>query len=122
MKGLREDWRYMPFTCCSKSLQRITIPSTVTKISYSAFSSCTNLRDVVLNNGLKEIGSNAFHSCSSLQFINIPSTVKTITPRAFEDCSNLQEVVLNEGLETIEEFAFEGCESLTSIEAAIYSS
>ena len=40
------------FEACT-SLSSITLPSTVTEIDWCAFNNCNNLREVVLNDGLK---------------------------------------------------------------------
>jgi len=65
---------------------RESIPSVVTHVRFhpsvvevgvsnGAFSYCSSLMKVVLNDGLREIGECAFANCNSLQSINIPSTV-----------------------------------------------
>jgi len=73
------------------------------------------LKEVVLNEGLTAIGSNAFQYCSSLQSITLPSTVKEIGEYTFNSCNSLKEVVLNEGLEKIGGHVFAGCTSLQNI-------
>ena len=83
--------------------------------SNDAFMYCTSLREVVLNDGLREIGVCAFQGCVSLQKITIPSTVTKIGADAFNDCVSLREVVLNEGLQKIGWQAFFNCRSLENI-------
>jgi len=83
--------------------------------SNNAFMFCASLREVVLNDGLTEIGRSAFQGCVSLQKITIPSTVTKIDADAFNDCVNLREVVLNEGLQKIGWQAFFNCQSLLNI-------
>ena len=53
--------------CDCSSLQNITIPDSVTKIGYGAFS-----------NSVKYIGRSAFERCSLLTNINTPKNVKNI--------------------------------------------
>jgi len=84
---------FAAFSNC-KSLESITLPSTLTKIGDSGFCLCTNLRTVVLNEGLKKIDRYAFQYCSSLQSITIPSTVTKIGAYAFEGCERLSEIVI----------------------------
>ena len=98
-----------------KSLESITLPSTVTHIGPSAFWGCENLREVVLNEGLKKIMMHAYYECRSLQRITLPSTVTDIGVEAFSNCDDLKEVVLNDGLKDIGEFAFSGSKSLQRI-------
>ena len=107
-----QDIKYATFNNCI-SLERITIPSTVTEISYCAFSYCPNLRDVVLYDGIKRIRHDAFHGCRSIQRITTPSTVNYIGSDAFMNCSSLREVIIVnfEGVQ-IKSDAFTDCTSL----------
>ena len=102
------------FAHCT-SLERISIPYTVTDIDEGAFYRCSSLREVVLNEGLVKIGKNAFLGCESLESITLPSTVMDIDELAFQDCSGLKEVVLNEGLVSVGKYAFQECQTLESI-------
>ena len=102
------------FAYCT-SLERITIPSTVTDIGNCAFGECKSLREVVLNDGLEKIGNSAFRLCTSLESITIPSSVNNVNQGAFLECHKLKEVVLNNGLERIGLKVFASCKSLQSI-------
>jgi len=90
------------------------LPSVVS-INHEAFYHCKSLREVVLNEGLKEIENHAFTRCTSLQSITLPSTVTMIGSNAFASCESLIEVELIDGLREIGEYAFDGCNSLQSI-------
>ncbi|MBQ7454926.1 MAG: leucine-rich repeat protein [Clostridia bacterium] len=48
------------------------------------------VREVVLPEGLEEIGEYAFSGCNDLVRLHLPSTLKTIGPGAFESCMRLQ--------------------------------
>ena len=48
-------------------------PSAI-EVRNEAFKDCNKLQEVVLNDGLRDIGESAFQSCSALQRITIPST------------------------------------------------
>jgi len=87
----------------------------VTDVERQTFIECTELKEVVLNEGLVTIDYGAFDKCTSLTSITLPSTVTEIGHKAFNECSSLKEVVLNEGLKEIGELAFEKCTSLQSI-------
>ena len=69
----------------------------------TSFPGCDVLENVVLNEGLKEIGGSAFNSCKNLKKIHIPSTVTAIGGYCFERCSGLEEVTFADDskLETI---------------------
>ena len=98
-----------------KSLESITLPSTIVEIDSHAFQSCYNLREVTLNDGLQKIGDNAFSECTSLENVKLLPTLVEISAGAFECCCNLKEVELNDGLQKIGDGAFYKCSSLESI-------
>lgn len=79
----------------------------------------SNLKDevenVVINEGVTDIGKHAFLSFSKLKDVKIASTVEKIDVAAFEECTSLAEINLPEGLKEFGEEAFFGCSSLTSI-------
>ena len=77
----------------------------VESIGTDAFSSCTTLNKVTLNEGLKTIGVGAFQG-TAIEEIDIPGSVESIREKAFYSCINLEEVILNEGLKTISRLAF----------------
>ena len=54
--------------------------------------------EVVLREGLRSIGREAFHTCGSLEQIHLPSTLQSIGNNAFGGCINLRNVVLREGV------------------------
>ena len=89
-------------------------PSVVEVDNY-AFEDRKQLREVVLNDGLREIGEDSFYGCKSLKSIKIPSTVVEIGDLAFGNCTEMKEIVLNDGLKRIENSAFAGCSLLHCI-------
>ena len=79
------------------------------------FSYCTNLKEVVFNEGLQKIGLRAFQSCTSLTIVTLPSTVTEVGNTAFAGCTNLKEVIFNEGVQEIGCYTFQCCPSLAII-------
>ncbi len=69
----------------------------------------SDIKSVLIEDGITEIGSNVFSGCRQLENISIPSSVKIINNKAFYRCSNLQELLLPEGLESIGINSFGGC-------------
>lgn len=69
------------------------IPSNVTKIGNNAFAG-SNITDIDIPYGVKEIGSYCFYNCKNLISISIPSSVTTIGDYAFEDCTSLESITL----------------------------
>ena len=60
------------------TIEKVTIPDTVTSISYYAFCGCENLKEVTLPSKLQEIGNCAFIGCKSMSNILIPKAVELI--------------------------------------------
>jgi len=95
-----------------KDVVSVRFHQSVVEVEEKAFEDCKQLKEVILNDGLREIGEEAFHHCESLQSIAIPSTVKEIDVGAFYGCTELRKVVFNEGLQKIGRAAFAFCYSL----------
>lgn len=69
-----------------------TIPSDVKKIATYAFHGRSDLKSIILPEGLEEIGG-SFQWCGGLTSIDIPSTVTTISTSCFSSCgANLTEI------------------------------
>lgn len=131
-----KDGKTLIYYPAAKEYESFTLPSGVTHISYEAFSN-SKLVEIILPDGLQEIGSRAFEYCENLKLISIPDGVTDIGDSAFYSCVSLSEIklpasltVLGEnlfwrtGIEsitipegvTIVNSAFQYCESLVSIE------
>ena len=76
-------------------LERITIPSHITSIGYNAFEFCTNLYEVVIEEGCTEILESAFYECTKLKSITIPRSVRHIGSYAFYNCYKLDTIIYN---------------------------
>jgi len=71
--------------------------------------------NVIIPQGVREIGESAFGKTMTLEQVILPDGVKAIGPSAFSRCENLKRVSLPEGLERIEVYAFYGCFNLEEI-------
>ncbi|MDE7475090.1 MAG: leucine-rich repeat protein [Duncaniella sp.] len=98
-----------------RSLQSVTIPSSVTSIGDMAFSWCSSLQGVDIPSSVTSIGDSAFRWCCSLQSVDIPSSVTTIGDDAFNSCSSLESVTIPSSVTSIGDSAFGGCDSLQSV-------
>ena len=65
-------------------------------IEEGAFSSCENLAEILLPEGVDSIGKEAFRDCYSLTSIKIPSTLKSIERSTFYNCEKLQKVIIED--------------------------
>jgi glucan-binding YG repeat protein len=88
----------------------------VTKIDTDAFSGCANIKSVVLNDGLVEIGDNAFQG-TSISELDIPATVTRIGMYAFAG-TPVTSLVIEEGSAGIQlgVYAFRYCKNLRELE------
>ena len=96
-----------------KSLDNVTLPSSVERIGNYAFYGCSSLKTLVLNEGLKQIGTSAFLDCNSIETIVLPSTVTDIGNYAFRGCSSLSGITLSLSVTTLGNHVFYGCNTLT---------
>jgi hypothetical protein len=100
----------------NRDFVEVVLPEGLQEIGHCAFDGCTSLKTINLPDGLLSINNGAFRSCNSLLVIDIPSTVTFIGAAAFFECAALKEVSLYEGsLRTIGEQAFYDCPSLVKI-------
>ena len=79
------------------------------------FSECTNLTTVIMQEGLKGIGTGWFSGCSNLTSVTIPRSVKTIRACAFENCASLKSIVIPRNVTDIGSYVFSGCTNLTEV-------
>ena len=75
----------------------------------------SQVKTVVIENGVTSIGNNAFYNCSSLTSVTIPSSVTSIGNNAFYDCTSLTSVTIPGSVTSIGDRAFYGCSSLTDV-------
>jgi TonB family protein len=73
-------------------LGSIIIPEGVKSIGNNAFSSCHLLSSIVIPEGVKSIGSNAFYNCKFIESIVLPNSLETIDFSTFAFCPMLKNV------------------------------
>ena len=90
-----------------EGLTTITIPGSVKKIGNwwgnangQIFNGCSNLKEVILEEGIEEISGRAFDSCSKVKEWKLPKSLKRIGPRAFQS-TGVEEFNIPENVESI---------------------
>ena len=99
----------------NSNVKKVVIEDGVTSIGSYAFASCNNLTSITISNSVTSIGERAFAYCSSLTSITIPDSVTSIGDYAFQNCSSLTSITIPDGVTYIGYDMFAGCKSLTSI-------
>lgn len=117
------------------TLQKAIVKNGIIDLGYGSagggtFAYCTNLKSIILPNGLMYIKQACFEGCKSLTNISLPDSVISIDNAAFPDCSSLVNITIPEGVTSIYSYTFSDCsslasitipESVTSIEPAFYN-
>ena len=114
-------------------LTGVTIPKSVTRIDYEAFTGCTGLERVNISDlaawcAISFSSSDLDASTNPLEYahvlylngkavtkLTIPSGVTRVKDYAFSGCSTLKSAVIPEGVESIGNRAFSDCSGLTNV-------
>ena len=117
-KGAMKDYDYSdnPSPACNNSnVKKVVIEDGVTSIGESAFSYCRSLTSITIPNSVTSIGKSAFYGCWDLTSITIPDSVTSIGNAAFNSCTSLTSITIPDSVTRIGKYAFYDCSSLTSI-------
>ncbi|MCQ2222890.1 MAG: leucine-rich repeat domain-containing protein [Bacteroidaceae bacterium] len=122
----------------ANALQKVVLPSTVTEIPKSCFSTCKQLADITVNGtitSIAELGmygtgitdlsvfkfknaaldNEAFLRCLELKTINIPEGVVSLGNRCFSTCENATTVTIPASVTQMGAIVFTGCKALKDI-------
>lgn len=111
-----------------KTVKKVTVPASVTKIDTHTFYSAMGLEEIVVDEksgaylsddgilyskGKKDIV--AYPPNKSSESFEIPNTVKTLQNSRFAFCKNLKSIKIPESVKTIGDYVFQGCVGLTEV-------
>lgn len=102
------------FSYCS-GLTSITIDNGVKSIDYDAFCGCNGLTNITIPDNVTVIHSRSFRGCSGLTSVTFGNSVTSIEEDAFRDCIGLKNITIPNSLTSIGERAFRNCSNLTSV-------
>lgn len=91
---------------CKTNIKKIVIADGVSSIKSEAFSGCTQLQDVDIGDSVGIIGYGAFSGCASLEKLILPASLETIGSYTFTGCSNLNEITIHSRVKIIESNIF----------------
>ena len=95
---------------------KLVLPEGLKAVGADAFAGCSGLTEVTIPDGVTAIGNSAFSGCSGLTEVTISNGVTAIGDSAFSDCSGLTEVTIPDSVTIIGNRAFSGCSGLTEVE------
>ncbi len=102
------------FANCT-DLRELVIPEGVEELSVSVFDGLTNLRSVVFPNSITKLGVFTFQGCENLQNVVLPENIDLIGEYFFKNCSSLKNIVIPASVKIIRHDVFVGCKNLESI-------
>ena len=103
----------------NKKIKNVVISEGISEIGFGAFSECTSLKSITIPNSITLIDANAFCGCKSLDSIFLPDSIR-IFFGAFQGCSSLKSIVIPSASFNTNGYGgiFEDC---TSLENVIFS-
>ena len=104
-----------PFYYRRSNIKTVIIKNGVTSIGDYTFYYCKSLISVTIPDSVTNIGDSAFYYCTRLTSVTIPNSVTNISGYAFYYCTNLTSVTMGNSVTNIGQDAFCECTSLTSI-------
>ena len=99
----------------------VQIQNGVKNIGDNAFENCTNLTAVTIPNSVTRIDYDAFSGCTGLTSITIPYSVTSIGNYAFYNCTGLTSIAIPDSVKIIGSSAFYECTSLTEIDFSTHT-
>ncbi len=96
----------------------LTISGTGAIKGFSFSSSSLSIKEVVVKEGITEIGRRTFQNCAQIQTVTLPESLTTLEEGTFLGCSGLKKITIPKNCETIGNHAFYYCSGLEEISVA----
>ncbi len=115
------DGRVMVLTNVkNKAARQLNVPPfadgrPVNVIGNSAFSSCADLKRVIIPDSVTVIENSAFKGCSNLEEAELSRELISIGAAAFSGCTRLKKLIISNHTGRFEVNSFKGCSALTMI-------
>ena len=99
----------------ASQIKHVVIGEGITSIGEFAFGQCVNLLSVTIPSTVTHIGEMAFFECAKLSGVTLPNSVVSIGAAAFYKCESLTEILIPVGVKSIGNDAFWFCSALSRI-------
>lgn len=103
------------FQDLSGSVHKVVIEDGVKNIGSGVFFRLENLTDVTIPDSVTSIGVDSFNYCTALESITLPETVTFIDTGAFANCHSLKKFKFPSGITCINDWMFHNSTGLTSV-------
>lgn len=103
----------------NRIIRSVQIEEGIEQIGSQAFSNCEYLEKVVMSDSIVTLGNGypgIFENCVRLKSVKLSEGIKNIPENCFRNCSSLSEVAIPGNVESIYAGAFESCSSLSSVD------
>ena len=107
--GRTSTYYYIP-----SSLTKVTITDAST-IYYGAFSNCSYLKELNLNDEIKTIEDYAFYGCGKIDTFKLPSALTSLGANAMYNCYALTDIEIPVGVKVINNYTFYDCGKLSTV-------
>lgn len=107
---------YAPFRDYASQIRAVVIENGVSSIGGYAFDSCGNLSSVSLPDSVSSINEGAFSHCWGLTSVTLPDSVTYLGDGVFSYCTALESVTLPQNVRRIPNEAFYYCKALRQID------
>lgn len=116
--GAMEDYNHpvdAPWHEYRNKIKNIEMSDQITTIGDFAFHKCS-IEDVVIPDGVEEIGALSFSHCIELKQFKLPKELKVLQSQAFSHCDNIEKIVIPDNVESIGNNAFHKCVNAKEVE------
>lgn len=103
------------FPSYGSMVTKVEFGDNISTLGACAFYNYSNLRSILLPEGISSIADSFCYGCLSLRYITIPSSVTTIYSSAFNSCISLEQLDIPDTVTNIYNGAFSDCHGLKKV-------
>ena len=81
-------------------IKNVVVPNGIANLGNEAFKG-TSISEIFIPNSVISIGSGLLENCNSLKFVNYNTSIKDIPAGMFADCSQLENIIFFSSVESV---------------------